>query len=87
MLCGIPMEIAIGTSSAMVAATALMGFLGHAASGRLNLELAIPLTVVAIVGGVLGSRHAVKSNPKKLRNIFAITNFIAAVAMIVNILD
>lgn len=85
MLCGIPMEIAIGTSSAMVAATALMGFLGHSLNGDFNPKLAIPLTLFAIVGGLLGSKFAVKSKPKNLKLIFAITNLIAAVMMIINV--
>jgi uncharacterized protein len=86
MLCGIPMEIAIGTSSAMVTATALIGFLGHSINGQFDPQLAIPLAIVAIIGGVLGSKYAIKSKPKNLKNIFAATNLIAAVAMIINII-
>lgn len=86
MLCGIPMEIAVGTSSAMVAATALMGFLGHSLNGDFNPQLAIPLTVVAIVGGLIGSKYAIKSKPKNLKKIFAATNLVAAIIMIINII-
>ena len=86
MLCGIPMEIAIGTSSAMVAATALMGFIGHSINGDFNPQLAIPLTIVAVIGGVIGSKYAVKTKPKNLTKIFAITNLIAALMMIINII-
>jgi len=85
MLCGIPMEIAVGTSSAMVAVTALMGFIGHSINGDFNPQLAIPLTIVAIVGGLLGSKYALKSKPKNLKKIFAITNLLAAIIMIFNI--
>lgn len=87
MLCGIPMEIAIGTSSAMVAATALMGFIGHNLNGSFDPKIAIPLTLVAVVGGIVGSTFAIKSKPKNLKKIFAITNLIAAVIMIINILN
>jgi uncharacterized membrane protein YfcA len=87
MLCGIPMEIAIGTSSAMVAATALMGFLGHSLNGDFNPQLAIPLTIFAIIGGLVGSKFALKSKPKNLKKIFAITNLIAAIVMIINIIN
>jgi len=87
MLCGIPMEIAIGTSSAMVAATALMGFLGHNVTGSFDPRIAIPLTIVAVVGGLVGSKFAVKSKPKNLKKIFAITNLLAAVLMIINIVS
>ena len=85
MLCGIPMEIAIGTSSAMVAATAFMGFLGHNVTGSFNPQLAVPLTIVAIIGGLIGSKYAVKSKPKNLKKLFAVTNLLAAVLMMINI--
>jgi len=85
MLCGIPMEIAIGTSSAMVAATALMGFIGHSLNGDFSPKFAIPLTLIAIIGGLLGSKYALKSKPKNLKKIFAITNLLAAIIMIYNI--
>ena len=85
MLCGIPMEIAVGTSSAMVAVTALMGFVGHSINGDFNPQLAIPLTMVAVIGGLLGSKYAMKSKPKNLKKIFATTNLIAAITMIINI--
>ena len=87
MLCGIPMEIAVGTSSAMVAATALMGFIGHSLNGDFNPSLAIPLSFVAICGGIIGGRFALKSKPRNLKKIFATTNLIAAIIMIVNILN
>lgn len=86
MLCGVPMEIAVGTSSAMVAATALMGFLGHSVNGHFDLQLAIPLAIVAIVGGIIGSKCAIKSKPKNLKSIFAVTNLVAAVVMIINVI-
>lgn len=86
MLCGIPMEVAVGTSSAMVAVTALMGFLGHSIHGNVDLPFAIPLVVTAVIGGWLGSKYAVKSKPKNLRTIFAFTNLLAAIIMIFNIL-
>ncbi|MGH4138967.1 sulfite exporter TauE/SafE family protein [Clostridium sp.] len=85
MLCGIPMEIAVGTSSAMVTATALMGFIGHSIHGDFNPQLAIPLTIVAVIGGIVGSKYAVKSKPKNLKKIFVLTNLLAAVMMIINI--
>jgi len=86
LACGVPMEIAVGTSSAMVAATALMGFLGHSINGDFNPHIAIPLTIVAVIGALLGSKYAVKSKPKNLKRLFAIVNLIAAIIMIVNII-
>jgi len=84
LLCGVPMGIAVGTSSAMVAATALMGFIGHAAKGHFDPSLAIPLAIVAVIGGVIGGKFALKTKPKNLKQIFAITTIIAAMFMLVN---
>jgi len=84
LLCGVPMRVAVGTSSAMVAATAFMGFMGHAARGDFNLSWALPIAGIAIVGGLLGGKVALRTKPKYLKKIFAITTLIAAVLMAVN---
>lgn len=86
MLCGIPMEIAVGTSSAMVAVTALMGFIGHNINGGFNSTLAIPLAIIAVIGGIIGSKFALKSKPKNLKQIFAFTNLAAGIMMLINII-
>ncbi len=87
LACGVPMEIAVGTSSAMVAVTALMGFLGHSINGDFDPKIAIPLAAVAVIGGLLGSKYAVRSKPKNLKILFAITNLVASILMIINILS
>jgi len=81
MACGVPMRIAVGTSSAMVAATAMMGFVGHAARGHFNPYWAVPMACLAAAGGVIGSRFALKSKPGSLKKLFAITTLAAAVFM------
>jgi len=78
LLCGVPMRIAIGTSSAMVAATALMGFIGHTAQGHFDLQAAVPFAVAAAVGGILGGKLAIKTKTKKLKTVFAVTTLAAA---------
>jgi len=84
LACGVPMRIAIGTSSAMVAATALMGFLGHAARGDFNPAWMIPLAVAAVMGGLLGAKFSIKTRPEKLKQIFVYTTLAAAVFMFTN---
>lgn len=86
LFCGVPMGIAVGTSSAMVAATALMGFIGHAAKGHFEPTLAIPLAIAAVIGGIIGGKFALKTKPKNLKVIFAITTILAAIFMLVNAL-
>jgi hypothetical protein len=82
--CGIPMQIAVGTASTLIAATAFMGFMGHAVQGDFNPEWAVPLAVITIAGGVFGGKFALKTKPKHLKKLFAYTNWIAAVFMVVN---
>ncbi len=82
LACGVPMRIAVGTSSLMVAATALMGFLGHCAGGDLNLTWIIPLVAVAVAGGFLGGKFSISIKPESLKKIFAYTTLVAAGFMI-----
>ena len=84
LACGVPMKIAVGTSSAMVATTALMGFFGHTMSGDFNYMSAIPLAIVALMGGLLGGKLSIKTKPEKLKQIFAYTTLAAALFMICN---
>jgi len=86
LACGVPMRIAVGTSSAMVAATALMGFSGHLLGGDFNPHLAVPIAVVAVVGGILGGKFSLKTNPENLKRIFAYTTLVASAFMIFNAL-
>jgi len=84
LLCGVPMGIAVGTSSAMVAATALMGFIGHAVQGHFEPALVLPFAAAAAVGGIAGGKLAIRTKPKKLKMIFALTTLAAAGFMAVN---
>lgn len=86
LACGVPMKVAVGTSSAMVATTALMGFFGHTISGDFNSTWAIPLAIVAVLGGLLGGKLSIKTEPEKLKQIFAYTTLAAAIFMTSNAL-
>ncbi|NOZ85075.1 MAG: sulfite exporter TauE/SafE family protein [Deltaproteobacteria bacterium] len=84
--CTVPMHVAVGTASSLIAATAFMGFLGHAARGDFHPGIAVPLAVVTIVGGVIGGHFALKTKPKSLKRLFAYTNWLAALLMVYNAL-
>lgn len=84
LACGVPMRIAVGTSSAMVAATALMGFLGHTAGGDFNPASTLLLAGTAALGGVLGGFFSLHTKPKNLKKIFAFTTLAAAIFMAIN---
>ena len=83
---GVSMHTAVGTASSLIAATALMGFLGHALRGDFNPSWAIPLAVVTIIGGIIGGKFALRSKPRNLKQLFAYTNWLAAVFMFINAL-
>lgn len=82
--CAVPMRVAVGTASILVVSTALTGFAGHAIHGDFRPEIALPLALVTIVGGLLGGRFAMKSKLKHLKRLFAITNWVAAVFMAIS---
>lgn len=86
LACGVPMRIAVGTSSAMIAATAFAGFIGHTVGGDFDPKWSLLLAAVAAVGGILGGILSVKTKPKSLKNIFACTTFAAACFMFINAL-
>lgn len=87
LACGVPMYIAVGTATTMIAATALMGFLGHAIQGDFNPSWAVPLAFITILGGILGGKFALKTKPKRLKQLFAYTNWGAAFFMVINALN
>ena len=84
LACRLPMRIAVGTASTMVAATALMGFLGHASHGDFKPSWAISLAAAAIVGGIIGGKIVIKTKPRILKQLFALTTLAAAIIMAIN---
>lgn len=86
LTCGVSMHTAVGTASALIATTALMGFTGHAVHGDFNPSWAVPLAFITVIGGTLGGKFALKTKPKNLRKLFAYTNWLAALFMIINAL-
>jgi len=86
LACGVPMHTAVGTASALIAVTAFMGFTGHAVQGDFNPSWAVPLAFITVIGGMLGGKFALKTKPKHLKKLFAFTNWLAALFMIINAL-
>lgn len=84
LACGVPMRIAVGTSSVMVALTALMGLIGHSLRGDFVMEWSIPIALAAVAGGLLGGTFSLKTKPDSLKKVFAYTTIAAAVFMIYN---
>ena len=86
LACGVPIQIAAGTAAPLIAVSALMGFAGHALQGDFDPHFAVPLAMVTILGGLLGGKFALDTKPKGLKNLFAYTNWLAALMMIISAL-
>jgi len=86
LACGVPMRVAVGTSTAMVAATAFMGLVGHAAAGDFNPAWAVPMSIAAVAGGLSGGAFSLRTRPQDLKTVFAYTTLGAAAFMVVNAL-
>jgi uncharacterized protein len=85
LLCGVPMGIAVATSTAMVAFTAASGLLGHAVSGNIDWKTGTILGSVAILGGLIGGKLSLKIDKSKLKKIFGVTVFLIASILILKI--
>ena len=84
ILFNVPMKIAVGTSTMLVAITALMGFIGHIMNGNFNILQAIMPATAAAVGGLIGSKIALKTKSEKLKLLLAITTLLASIIMVIN---
>jgi len=82
----VPMHRAVGTSTVLVSISAAAGFLGHLSAGFFDYRLALPLALCGIIGGFLGAKVAFKTKPKNLKYLFAGTQFVAAIIMIIRII-
>jgi uncharacterized protein len=72
ILMSFPLHKAIGTSTLIMAITALSSTIGYAARGKIDLALGSFLAVGAALGGIIGSRYANKVNEKILQRVVGI---------------
>ncbi len=72
VLGGVPMSIAVGSSSLMIGVTALTGFLGHVLRGHFDWLLTVVLAGGVLIGSQAGPRFAVKTDQAKLKKYFAL---------------
>jgi len=80
LLCGVPMEIAVGTSSGMVFLTALFGLMGHLAAAReVDWLAATSIGIACLIGGILGAKISLKAGREKLRFFYGILMLALAV--------
>ena len=82
LLCGVPMGIAVATSTVMVAITALFGLVGHAIHGNVDYKIGLFLGVVTIIGGLIGSKISLNLDKAKLKKIFGVVLILIAIKFI-----
>ncbi len=70
LLGGVPMKIAVGSSSLMIGITALTGLLGHAAAGHFDPKLALILGAAVLAGSQIGARLGVRIDKKRHKKYF-----------------
>ena len=83
MLLGVPMDIAIGSSSLMIGLTAGAGFAGHMVSGHWDWRLSLLLAIAVFAGGQIGSRISVRISKQKLKVAFGWFMLVIALLMII----
>ena len=82
LLCGVPMDIAIATSTVMVAVTAMFGLAGHIFNSQVNWHIGLILAVVAVAGGLLGSHISISMDKKRLKRIFGVIVWLIAIRIV-----
>jgi len=86
LLCGVPMDVAVATSTVMVAATALSGVMGHAVNGVVDWKTGAVLAVVSVIAGVIGSGISLRLDKSKLQKVFGIIVLLVACRVIYGLL-
>jgi len=82
----LPLHKAIGTSTLIMAITALSGAIGHGARGNVDLIVGLVIGIGTIIGGLLGARFANRVSEKILGRVTGIIFIGLGIAMTVIIL-
>lgn len=77
-----PLHKAIGTSTLIMAITALSSAVGYGARGKINYEIGAFIIVGAVVGGILGARYANKVNENTLRKVVGLCFVVMGAVMV-----
>lgn len=86
VLGGVPMSIAVGSSSLMIGMTALTGFVGHALRGQFDLLLSVVLGAGVLIGSQIGPRFAIRTNPARLKRYFGLLLLLISLWMVYGVI-
>ncbi len=84
IMCGVPMEIAIATSTVMIAVTALFGMAGHFWAGHIDFNI-WPLMLVTFLGGRIGSGISIRINKRPLGKVLSVALFLIASKILIDV--
>lgn len=82
---GYKMHEGIGTSTLIMAFTAASGALGHAFTGNLPIDIAIPSAIGTVIGGRLTAGFANRTNEAILGKIVGIIFAVLGVLMLLGV--
>ena len=82
ILFGVPIAVSIATSSAMIIITAAAGVFSYYSAGIFNPSLALPLSLAALIGALIGARICVKTDRRIINIIFSVVLLLAAAWMV-----
>lgn len=77
-----PMHEAVGTSTVIMAITALSSLVGYARQGNVDWKIGGLITIGALIAGIIGARFANKVSEEKLNKIVAIIFILLGILMI-----
>ncbi|GAA3635953.1 sulfite exporter TauE/SafE family protein [Lactobacillus hamsteri] len=77
-----PMHEAVGTSTVIMAITALSSLVGYTRQGNVDWKIGLMITIGALVAGIIGSKFANEVSEKKLNKIVAIIFILLGILMI-----
>jgi len=84
---GLPIHLAVATSSFLIIFNAVTGATSHALLGHIDYSYAAAIIPGVIIGAQLGAMASRKFKPKKLQLVFAVVMFLLALRMIAKALD
>jgi uncharacterized membrane protein YfcA len=70
LICGLTMKQAIGTSLLIIAVNSLIGFTGDLGHAHIDYKLLLTVTLLAIIGIIIGTFLSLKINNKHLKKAF-----------------
>jgi len=82
MLLGAPARISIGSSELAMTITNIAGILSHGFIGNLNLDIAVPLGIGAVIGGQIGARLSSRVKTDTLKKALAVIALLVGIRLL-----